>query len=110
MSTVPSRVIRIYHPWPAPVQAARYSDPGALPEIRLWVTSLRAQGRIAPDVDFTIHRSQGVEVGLLRDRSGAHELPPSAFLVFGRDGLRVLDAHAFWRQYHDPGGLDHCAN
>jgi hypothetical protein len=97
-------VVRTYQPWPAPVQAACYSDPSVLPEIDNWVTMLRAQGRVGPEVSFMITRRHGVPVGVLRDRAGDYELAPAAFLVFGRSGLHILDDRSFFRRYHQPGG------
>ena len=96
------RVIRIYQPWPAPVRAACYRDPSALPEIEGWVASLREQGLVRPDVEFTVATRRGGLVGVLRDRAGEHELAPSGYLVFGQCGLRVFDERSFFQRYHDP--------
>jgi hypothetical protein len=97
-----SQVIRMYQPWPAPVQAASYRDASVLPEIDRWVATLREHGRIAPDVHFDVRQRGPVLVGVLRDRSGEHELEPGAFLVFGHGGLQVLDERSFFRIYHAP--------
>lgn len=94
-------MIRIYQPWPAPVQAARYRDAAALPEIDRWVTALRDAGQVPAEVDFSVRRRGGVLVGVLRDRSGDHELAPGGFLVFGHGGLAVLDELSFFRRYRD---------
>ena len=96
-------MVRMYEPWPAPVQAACFRDPAALPEIDRWVTGLRDQGRIPADVDFHVRRRAGALLGVLQDRSGEHELPPGGFLVFSGGGLRVLDEVAFFREYRAPG-------
>jgi hypothetical protein len=95
-------VIKIYQPWPSPVQAAYYRDPSVLPDIDRWVSALREQGRVPPDVGFTIRERRGALVGVLCDRAGDHELPPGGFLVFGHGGLHVLDERSFFRLYHDP--------
>jgi hypothetical protein len=92
-------VIKLYLPWPAPVQAARFGQAAALPEIERWVATLRDQGRIPADVDFTVRRRPAGLAGVLHDRSGEHELPPGGFLVFAPDGLRVLDELSFYRRY-----------
>ncbi|TCO55030.1 hypothetical protein [Actinocrispum wychmicini] len=99
---MPSRVIRVYQPWPTPVRAARYTDASVLPEISAWVTRLREQGLVPPDVDFAIRDGADGLVGVLGDRCGEHELRPTGFLVFGRRGLRILDEASFFGQYHDP--------
>src|ERR1051325_1098302 len=90
-SAMGSRVIKVYQPWPVPVRAARYSDPAVLPEIGAWVTRLREQGLVPPDVDFAIRDGIGGLVGVLGDDAGEHELRPTAYLVFGRGRLRVVD-------------------
>lgn len=95
-------MIKIYQPWPAPVRAACYRDASALPEIDRWVGTLRERGRIPPDVHFDVRHRRGILVGVLCDRAGEHELAPGDFLVFGRDGLGVLDQRSFFRLYHDP--------
>ena len=97
-----SRVIKVYQPWPAPVRAARYSDPAVLPEIGAWVARLREQGLVGSDVGFAIRDGRGGPVGVLGDGVGECELRPTAYLVFGRGGLRVVDEVAFTGQYHDP--------
>jgi hypothetical protein len=97
-----SRVIRVYQPWPTPVRAARYTDAAVLPEIGAWVTRLRDQGLVPPDVDFVIRDGCGGPVGVLGDKTGEHELRPAGFLVFGRGRLEVLDESSFFGQYHDP--------
>jgi hypothetical protein len=97
-----SRVIRVYQPWPTPVRAARYTDAAVLPEIGAWVTRLRDQGLVPPDVDFVIRDGGGGPVGVLGDKTGEHELLPAGFLVFGRGRLEVLDESSFFGQYHDP--------
>lgn len=97
-----SRVIRVYQPWPKPVRAARYTDAAVLPEIGAWVTRLRDQGLVPPDVDFVIRDGGGGPVGVLGDQAGEHELRPAGFLVFGRGRLEVLDESSFFGQYHDP--------
>jgi hypothetical protein len=97
-----SLVIKTYQPWPAPVLAACFRDPGVLPEIDRWVATLRDQGRVPADVDFTVRRNGATLVGVLRDRTGEHELPPGGFLVLGGGGLRVLDERSFFRHYRDP--------
>lgn len=100
-------VIKIYQPWPVPVQAACYRDPSVLPEIDRWVADLREEGRIRPDVGVTIRERRGALVAVLRDAAGDHELPRGGFLVFGSGGLHVLDAQSFHRLYRDPdGGLE----
>lgn len=97
-------LVRTYQPWPAPVQAACYSEPAVLPDIDHWVSTLREQGRVRADVAFTISRRHGVPVGVLKDASGDHELAPAWFLVLGREGLHVLDDRSFFRRYHQPDG------
>jgi hypothetical protein len=92
-------VVKIYEPWPVPVQATCFRDTATLPEIDRWVASLRDQGRIPADVDFTIRKRGDTLFGMLHDHQGDHELTPGAFLVFGHSGLRVLDEHSFFRQY-----------
>ncbi|GAB3895219.1 hypothetical protein GCM10029964_074790 [Kibdelosporangium lantanae] len=99
---MPSRVIRVYQPWPTPVRAAHYTDPSALEEIDAWVTRLRDQGLVPADVAFAIRDDPDGPVGVLGDRTGEHELRPTGFLVFSRRGLRVLDERTFFGQYHDP--------
>lgn len=99
---MPSRVIKFYQPWPAPVRAACFRDVSALPEIERWVTTLRERGGIAADVAFAVRRRAGSLIGVLHDAAGEQELEPGAFLVLGRNGLRVLDAHSFFRHYRDP--------
>lgn len=97
-------VVRLYQPWPAPVQAACYRDRAALVEIQRWVRRLHEQGRISPDIELRIGERDGDPVGLLNDLSGEHELRRGEFLVFGHSGLRVFDERSFFRRYHDPGG------
>jgi hypothetical protein len=96
-------VIRVYQPWPTPVRAACYTDPSVLQEIDAWVSRLREQGLVPPDVDFAIRDERDGPVGVLGDQTGEHELRPNAFLVFGHCGLQVLDESSFFGQYHDPG-------
>ena len=96
-------MIKLYQPWPAPVLAACYREPSVLPEIERWVGTLREQGRIAPDVGFAVRRRGGAPVGVLRDRTGECELPQGGFLVFAREGLRVLDERSFFLLYYEPG-------
>ncbi len=98
----PSDVVKFYQPWPAPVQAACFREPSALPEIEAWVTALRERGAVASDVELIIRRRGGTLIGVLRDRSGEHELTTGGFLVYGRGGLRVLGDREFFQQYHDP--------
>ena len=97
-------IVRLYQPWPAPVQAARHRDRAALVEIKRWVERLREQGRISPDIQFRIGERDGGPIGILRDIAGEQQLRPGEFLVFGHSGLRVLDERSFFRRYHDPGG------
>ncbi|PPK63611.1 hypothetical protein V5P93_001967 [Actinokineospora auranticolor] len=92
---------RYYQPWPTPVQAAHYTEPGTLPAIGQWVTSLRQQGRVAPQVSFTIDGGEP-PVGVLTNGAVHHALVQTEFLVYDREGLHVLDAHTFWRHYYDP--------
>ncbi|MBM7773040.1 hypothetical protein JOD54_003244 [Actinokineospora baliensis] len=94
-------VARYYLPWPTPVQAAHYTDPSTLPAISQWVTALRQQGKVAPEVTFGIDTTDHPPTGVLTDQTGAHPLRLSGFLVFGRQGLHVLDAHTFWLHYRD---------
>jgi hypothetical protein len=95
-------VIKLYQPWPAPVLAACYREPAVLPEIERWVGALREQGRIAADVGFGTRRRGGSLVGVLRDRAGERELAQGGFLVFGPEGLRVLDERSFFLRYYEP--------
>ena len=97
-------IVRLYQPWPAPVQAACYRDRPALVEIRRWVERLRAQGRISPDLRFSVGERDGDPVGIITDLTGEQQLRRGEFLVFGHSGLRVLDQRSFFRRYHDPGG------
>jgi hypothetical protein len=97
-----NQAIKFYQPWPAPVQAACYRDPSVLPDIDRWVTGLREQGRVPPDVHFTIRERRGDLLAVLRDRAGDHEVPRGGFLVFGNGGLHVLDERSFFRLYRDP--------
>ncbi|WP_157440738.1 hypothetical protein [Actinokineospora inagensis] len=95
-------VARYYVPWTDPVQAAHYTDPSALPLIGQWVTALRQQGKVPPEVTFGIAPDTDPPTGLLTDATGTHHLDLSEFLVFGRQGLHVLDADTFWQHYHNP--------
>jgi hypothetical protein len=97
-----TRVIKLYQPWPAPVQAACFRDETVLPEIEQWVTTLRERGGVPTEVGFAVRRRRGALVGVLHDRLGEHELTPGAFLVFGRCGLHVLEERAFFQRYQDP--------
>ncbi|WP_253841272.1 hypothetical protein [Actinokineospora globicatena] len=96
-----STVARYYQPWPAPVQAAHYTDSTVLSDISHWVTALRQQGKVAPEVTFTI-TTDDPPTGLLTDPTGTHPLPLKAFLVLSHRGLHVLDPHTFHRTYHSP--------
>lgn len=95
--------MRLYEPWPAPVLAACYREAGVLSEIARWVGALREQGRVGPEVGFSVRSRGGTLVGVLRDRMGECELLRGSFLVFGRAGLRVLDERGFFAQYREPG-------
>lgn len=94
-------MIKLYQPWPAPVLAACYREPDVLPVLERWVAALREDGKISPDVGFSIRARGNHLVGVLRDRTGECELSRGAFLVFGRTGLRVLDERAFFAQYQE---------
>jgi hypothetical protein len=94
-------VIKIYHPWPVPVEALCYSVPESLTEMSVWVKALRSRGLISPDVGFEIRWTQPL-MGVLTGTGRACEVQPSAFLVFGRNGLEVLDRMTFLRQYKEP--------
>ncbi|MDQ3579765.1 MAG: hypothetical protein M3443_19660, partial [Actinomycetota bacterium] len=94
-------MIKIYHPWPVPVQAACYTEPSALPEIDRWVSTLRLRGLVTEDIRFTIGHRGGVPVGVLNDRAGQHDLLPSSYLVFSRSGLAVMDHQVFVRHYRE---------
>jgi hypothetical protein len=98
-------VIKLYQPWPSPVQAACYRHPSVLPDIGAWVCTLREQGSIPPDTEFSIYPGAGAPVGVLSDRSGEQVLRRGAFLVFGHCGLRVLDERSFFRYYHEPNSV-----
>lgn len=82
--------------------AACYRRPTDLPEIDRWIRSLRERGLVDDEVHFRMVERDGVPVGVLHDSAGEHELPPSCFLLYGRDGLQVLDDRSFFREYHEP--------
>ncbi|RZS45017.1 hypothetical protein EV193_101901 [Herbihabitans rhizosphaerae] len=92
--------VRMYLPWPEPVRAARYGDPGALGTMVAWVESLRQAGHVGSRVRFSVQRCGGVRVGVLEDGKRVDVLRPKGFLVFDGKGLRVLGEVEFWRNYH----------
>ncbi|RLK54796.1 hypothetical protein [Actinokineospora cianjurensis] len=96
-----STVARYYLPWPAPVQAAHYTDPAVLPAISHWVTALRQQGKVSPNVTFTL-TTDTPPTATLTDDSGQHVLLPKSYLVLNHHGLHVLDPHTFHRHYQPP--------
>lgn len=96
--------VRIYLPAATPVQAAAYTDPGALDDIKRWVEQLRRREHIGPGISFTIAEdADGTPVGRIDDaaRSETVTLQPTDFLVFGRGRLRVLSQADFHRDYRD---------
>ncbi|WP_018685866.1 hypothetical protein [Actinokineospora enzanensis] len=99
-------IARYYLPWPTPVQAAHNTDPVDLPAIGQWVTALRQQGRVAPEVTFAVTTHGDTPTGVLGDGSGRYPLPADGFLVLGHAGLFVADAHTFHRHYFDPSPPD----
>ncbi|WP_436494383.1 hypothetical protein [Actinokineospora sp. HUAS TT18] len=94
-------MIKIYHPWPVPVEAVCYSVPESLTEMAVWVNALRARGLVGPDVGFEIRWTEPL-TGVLTDGGRSREVAPSAFLVFSRNGLEVVDRMAFLRSYREP--------
>ncbi|MCG8920655.1 hypothetical protein L6E12_33330 [Actinokineospora sp. PR83] len=93
--------VRVYQPWAAPVRAVAYDDPSLLWEMRRWVAALRAEGKVR--AEFSVEWREDVAVGVLRDGGLIGEVRPSDFLVFGRNGLSVLTAAQFWRDYREMG-------
>lgn len=95
------KMIKVYHPWPVPVQALCYSEPSVLTDMEVWVRRVRERGLIGSDVRFAVRREE-VPVGVLSDEGGSREVRPSAYLVFARDGFEVVDRMSFHRRYREP--------
>jgi len=95
---------KLYQPWPAPVRAACFRDAATLPEIDGWVAELADRGLVGAGTYFRVERRDGALIGVLHTQSGEQDLLPGSFLVFGGEGLRVLDEPTFFRLYREQAG------